>query len=1052
MMKSLRFPDCTAKSLLFFLLLATLCVPMNAQTFTNASSRLSSAANGFEWGTSVADFNNDGWVDIYERGTLYINEQGLFFRDMFAESGLDQGSSTFGAVFGDYNDDGYLDIFFENFGSPSRLFRNEGNRRFVFANSDANVNVSVLTQTCGWADFNRDGTLDLFIDEDRGNNILLKNTTGDRFENISATAGVPTNGNSYGMSWGDFNNDGLPDVFIATCPGGNENHLLVNNGNETFTNIAATAGVNDRSSSWGNIWLDYNNDGLLDVYIANTSSDPNILYRNNGDGTFTDVSATAGVTGNGGFGCAAADFDNDGWIDIYAATSSPQHSLYRNNGDGTFTDIAVNAGVFEDSHDAVGLADFNNDGWMDIFTAGSPQNVLLINDGGSNHWIGIRTRGVSSNYYGVSSRIEVYSNGARQIRDITAGSSFCSQSDQLRPIFGLGSATTVDSIIVRWSTGVVDVVRNIDADQYITIAEGVGFNQSPVAGAPLSPLSGDSLSGANLRFSWSGAVNPEAEDLTYRIHLWGTGVDTLIQVINDTLLYLPGPALPGPGNYSWRLEVSDGYSLVSGFDIVDFYANPTHENFTSVTGVDISPDSGYSEGVVWSDFNNDGLPDIYVSNLLSQKNLYYVNDGGGFNRVDSLGITARSGDSYGATSGDFNGDGLPDLFVIHGLSNQDQNNQLFLNDGAGGFTEVSATPIVSDGGRSWSCSAIDFDRDGFLDIFVANYGQNNALYRNDGTGNFTKVTTGAVVSDGGFSLGNAWADYDLDGDPDLFVANANLGSGTGAANFLYRNNGDGTFTKITEGQIVTDTHLSVGGSWGDYDNDGDPDLFVTNYGGQNNALYRNNGDGTFTNQILSRPANGGGSSVGSAWGDYDNDGDLDLFVSNDLNENNFFYENLGNGNFRHLGSSTLVAGNGRSNGAAWTDFDLDGDLDLYVTNGNASPSQSNQLFLNNNLFALNGWISIRLRGTRSNRTAIGARVSLLSRIDGEAVWQTREISSQTGYNAQPSPTLHFGLGDAGIVDSMIIQWPSGIREELGAYLVNQFLEIREDSTLTGLGD
>ncbi|MCB0277667.1 MAG: VCBS repeat-containing protein, partial [Calditrichaeota bacterium] len=143
--------------------------------------------------------------------------------------------------------------FFENFGSPSRLFRNEGNRRFVFANSDANVNVSVLTQTCGWADFNRDGTLDLFIDEDRGNNILLKNTTGDRFENISATAGVPTNGNSYGMSWGDFNNDGLPDVFIATCPGGNENHLLVNNGNETFTNIAATAGVNDRSSSWGNI-------------------------------------------------------------------------------------------------------------------------------------------------------------------------------------------------------------------------------------------------------------------------------------------------------------------------------------------------------------------------------------------------------------------------------------------------------------------------------------------------------------------------------------------------------------------------------------------------------------------------------------------------------------------------------------------------------------------------------------------------------------------------------------------------------------------------------
>jgi hypothetical protein len=198
------------------------------------------------------------------------------------------------------------------------------------------------------------------------------------------------------------------------------------------------------------------------------------------------------------------------------------------------------------------------------------------------------------------------------------------------------------------------------------------------------------------------------------------------------------------------------------------------------------------------------------------------------------------------------------------------------------FTRITTGAIVNDGGRSFGSSWGDYDNDGDLDLFVANELQNNFLYQNNGDGTFIKITSGAIVNDGGRSVSSSWGDYDNDGDLDLFVANY-LASEN---NFLYQNNGDGTFTKITTGAIVTDGGRSYGSIWGDYDNDGDLDLFVTNYWGDNNFLYQNNGDGSFTKITSGAIVNDGGYSYGSSWGDYDNDGDLDLFVAN-IVENNY---------------------------------------------------------------------------------------------------------------------------------------------------------------------
>ncbi len=473
------------------------------------------------------------------------------------------------------------------------------------------------------------------------------------------------------------------------------------------------------------------------------------------------------------------------------------------------------------------------------------------------------------------------------------------------------------------------------------------------------------------------------------------------------------------------------------------------QTFTKITTGDIVNDASYTEGVYWFDYNNDGYLDLFAANIVNQNNLLFLNNRNStFTKITTGAIVTDGGFSYGGCYGDFNNDGFTDMYVINGGSSSNQVKFLYMNNGNGTFTRTTTGAVVTDLSGAWGSSTADYDNDGKLDIFVSNFNQNNFLYKGNGDGTFTKITTGNIVSDGGGSLGCAWCDYDNDGYKDLFVANGNFSSGQ--ANFLYHNNGNGTFTKITTGSIVTDVFNSTGGSWGDYDNDGDFDLFVTNYSGANNNLYKNNGDGSFTKITTGAIVNDGGNSVGSSWGDYDNDGDLDLFVSNDNNENEFLYQNNNDGTFTKITTGDIVNSGGRSNGCVWGDYDNDGDIDLYVANGDQPTAQNNFLFRNEG--NSNKWINILFKGTLSNKSAIGTRVTVRANINGNIVRQTREIFGQTGYNAQNSLNEEFGLGNASTIDSIIVKWPNGNTETFTNVTPNRFITITENQGISNINN
>lgn len=481
--------------------------------------------------------------------------------------------------------------------------------------------------------------------------------------------------------------------------------------------------------------------------------------------------------------------------------------------------------------------------------------------------------------------------------------------------------------------------------------------------------------------------------------------------------------------------------------LLPFLANS--QTFTKITsGVEVT-DGGDSRAVTWIDYDGDGYLDLYVTNGPSagQNNFLYHNNGDGtFTKITGQPLVNDNGKSDGASWGDYNNDGNPDVCVVNWYG---QNNLLYRNDGSGTFTFMNTSIVSTDGGFSETCSWGDYDNDSDLDLYVTNSDPpfNNYLYMNNGSGDFIKIDTGIAVSETFTSRGITWIDYDNDGDQDIFVCNEN-----NQKNNLYENMGSGYFVKITAGDIVNDVASSWTGSWGDIDNDGDMDLFVGNWG-QSDNLYINNGDKTFAKVTTGPVVQTADRSSTSSWIDYDNDGDLDLFVTTSYGASalkNLLYKNLlienGSLSFEKIVDGDLVNDLGWTYGHSWGDYDKDGDLDMFGARVSGAGSQNNVLFRNDDTSS-NKWVSIKCKGTTSNRSGIGAVIKVRSVINGNAVYQVRTVMGQDGYCSQ-NLEQHIGLGNSNSIDSVIIMWPSGTIDRYGNTEVNKFYEAVEGQSLS----
>ena len=503
-------------------------------------------------GAAFIDYDNDGWQDVFlVNGTrldglapnlnstnrLYHNTGNGKFTDVTEKAGLVRTGWGQSVCSGDYDNDGYTDLFVSSYGKNA-LYRNNRNSTFTELAEKAGVanNRTRWGSGCAFLDYDRDGILDLFvasyIDLDLktaplpetgpcqykgvmvacgppgltgGSNTLYRNNGNGTFSDVSEKSGITRANGTYGLGvlTADFDNDGWTDIYVANDSA--PSALYRNNKNGTFTDIGIEAGCalsidGKPQAGMGVTAGDYNRDGWLDIFKTNFSNDTSSLYRNTGKSTFDDVTFPAGMGLNTrwlGWGCGFIDVDNDGWADIFlvnghvypevekltteAGYAQPK-VLYRNLQNGSFADVSQKAGEAVTRPNAsrgAAFGDYDNDGDVDILinSVNGPPELLRADSLNQKNWIKIKLVGVKSNRDGIGARIKCVTENGTQIDEVRSGGSYYSQND-LRIHFGLGKSQRVQSLEISWPGGKVDTLRNVAANQLVVVKEGQGIIQT----------------------------------------------------------------------------------------------------------------------------------------------------------------------------------------------------------------------------------------------------------------------------------------------------------------------------------------------------------------------------------------------------------------------------------------------------------------------------------------------------------------------------------------------------------------------------------------------
>jgi len=1121
-----------------------------AGSFTDETGTLALGDIGITNALAWADYNNDSLTDVFvanagSSGQLYRGTTGAFVLESGfpAASGASDAAS---AAWDDYNHDGRIDLYVVNSGlfagGINRLYRNDTSGTFVDITSSSGTGNAELGKSCSWIDFDCDGDPDIYVVNYGKPNELYSNNGNGTFTTFADSAGVADAGDGTAAAWCDYNLDRKPDLYLVNENG--TNRLFKNNGDSTFTDITATAGVGHTGNGTAAAWGDYDGDGDFDLFLANKDS-VQVLFSNNGNGTFTRLLSTCGLAIRGKARSAVwLDYNLDGYLDLALTFSDSTSKLFQNLKDSTFINVAPLIGMDDYGY-------WTSVTWADPLNQGVPDLYFGRRDGANKYWHGrlqanylkVRLHGVVSSRFGIGAQVKVHTRDKAQMRWIDGGSGSMSEPAAL---FGLDTVTTIDSLVVVWPSGLRRDTANLAVNKVITWFESdsvfpridstlifsdttfltgpypidtwvsdnnsltVILGYSTNRGKSYSKLKmtdqGSSLFRGNIPGQASGtrvyyfveaidAIGHRTKNPYYAPDsFFSFSVDDSVPYIQSITLLPDTSSEQGP--YPVGVKVFDDDSLrnvylvrtvyqhgivvgldsaamdlvsidsvgadsgaftftsqISGQEIgtkIDYYARAVDlaGNFRLYPST--SPDSTYSfqissfsqrnltasrisrqgMGVAVSDYNLDGHPDVFLANLDSTD---YLLRGEG----DSL-FTDLSSTVFGSTKrvttagywGDYNNDRYPDLYIVTLGANV-----LLSNDRDGTFTDITGSAGVGDAGKSWSAAWVDYDRDGLLDLFVVNNDGTDRLYHNMGDSTFVDTALVAGLSGAAGGVDCSWADYDKDGDPDLYVVYY------GASNRLYRNEGNGTFTNVTSQAGVAGGINSVSAVWYDYNNDFLLDLYLVEQ--QNDFLFRANSGGTFTQVDLGSLGLGllpGGFSA--TWGDFDNDSYVDLLKTRGeigREDLNIFYHGLADGKFDNITYESGIIHSGEYRGAAWLDYNADGRLDLIINNHAGKA----MLYRNISPWLDNHYLRVKLLGTSSNSMAFGTRVTVF--FGGKARMQ--QLGSGTCFTSQSEPVLHFGLGSSAAIDSMVVSWPSGTTQTVSGLAADRLVLVTEIDTL-----
>jgi hypothetical protein len=798
------------------------------------------------------------------------------------------GLSSSSIAWGDYDNDGDLDILLTGAttgsGDPlSRVYRNDGG---VFTDVNAGL-PGVYRGSVAWGDYDNDGDLDILLTGSAtglGRISRVYRNDGGIFTDINA--GLP-GVNDGAVAWADYDNDGDLDILLTGSASGlGSISQVYRNDAGIFTDIGAgLTGVANSMVAWG----DYDNDGDLDLVlsgIANAQSFPQAhLYRND-QGTFTEVNT--GLPGVADGSLAWGDYDGDGELDLalsgYTTSTTPYIASIFHNAGGQLSDIG--AGLPGTRYGATAWADYDSDGDLDLLLIGSVQD-------------------------GPYRIARVYRNTGGTFTDIGAGLPGVSGS---ATAWGDCDNDGLLDILLCGYTGLERITR-------------IYRNNTPTAGTPPTAPSALSaqIAGNAVTFHWNASTDGQTPvaGLSYNLRVGNTpGGSEICSPMSDAASGYRRVVQSGNAQQrtSWTMNLPSGASTIYwSVQAVDGSfegsAFATEQIVTPLFSETVSglPDI-YWGGAAWGDYDSDGDLDVLLAGWTGQERItrIYRNDGGTFTDIDA----GLPGVCWGAMAwGDYDGDGDLDV-LLTGSTDTGRISRIYRNDG-GTFIDIGAGLTgVWPGTVAWG----DYDNDGDLDILLAGdpgTGYITRVYRNDGNDTFTDV----IALQGVTNCSCAWGDYDNDGDLDILIMGE---SGVGYITRIYRNT-NGAFADIGAG--LAGAYLgSV--AWGDYDSDGDLDILMTGNDGTANLtkIYRNDG-GVFTDVGVDLPAVSSGSTA--SWGDYDNDGDLDILLTGywQTGPVSRVYRNDA-GSFADSRTALPAVW---SSSATWGDYNNDGKLDILLT-------------------------------------------------------------------------------------------------------------------------